>query len=273
MLIQGSAILLEGEAVRLSAMDPYGEDYDKSYYWSCFSSHAIWCVQDDLTSMLQDCGEDADYEFRNLRFSPGCIFQFSINHYSPKYGTQKDETVTVKRIVGGDSMQRLNDQNELRQARQDRESLISDFVGECIKDGAITGLSVYAPEIAMTLSFLSMSLGKKAGTISGASDLIDGKLQKAAFEVANTVVANTINTVMNLQMAEAKMDALNREKLMEMVGSGAYYDRQSGGALEKKKTLLHLSIFMILMRCAHLIIGITMVFWGGQNMVEMRGKL
>ena len=232
MLIQGSAFLLQEESFRLSLMNPYGEDYDKSYYTSCYSSHAIWCTQDDVISMLHNRGEDINYKFEGLKFNKDRTIQFSINHHSPMYGTEKDEIVTIRRIVTGEDVQLVNDQLEFKKAREERERLISNFFYNLCKDSSLSALSVCDPMAAVTLSLISMAFEQSAGTISGASAFIDGNLQKTAFGVGNAVVKNTINTIADLQAASGKMDAINREKLMEMVGSGAYFKIEEGGVLE-----------------------------------------
>ncbi|MEY8268942.1 hypothetical protein AALA79_21620 [Lachnospiraceae bacterium 64-25] len=71
------------------------------------------------------------------------------------------------------------------------------------------------------------------GTISGASAFMSDNLQKAAFGAGNIFIKDTVNTIANLQQAAGKMNALNRDKLMEMMGSGAYYKIESAGVLKE----------------------------------------
>ncbi|MEY8266779.1 hypothetical protein AALA79_10470, partial [Lachnospiraceae bacterium 64-25] len=233
MLIQGSALLLQGEAVRLSVQNPNEEDYDKSYYLSCFSSHAIWCTQDDVTAMLHRSGEDIWYKFKDMHFNANRTIQFTINHSSPTGGTNIDEAVTISWMATSDDVLLVHDQAELRRAKEERENLINNYIYNLCKDGGLSVMSVYAPMAAVALSLLSMTLEESVGTISGASAFMSDNLQKAAFGAGNAFAKDTINTIVNLHQAVGRMDALNRDKLMEMVGNGAYYETEEGGTLKE----------------------------------------
>lgn len=149
------------------------------------------------------------------------------------YGTEKDEIVTISRMVTGDDVQLVNDQLELGKAREERERLISNFFYDLCKDSSLSALSVCDPMAAVTLSLISMAFEQSVGTISGASAFIDGNLQKTAFGVGNAFVKDTINTIADFQAAYGRMDELNQEKLMEMVGCGAYFKIEGDGVLEQ----------------------------------------
>ena len=231
MMIEGGAVQLKAEEIKLSLMDPYAEDYDMSYYSSCFMTHAIFCTENAMMYDLRHRNEDIQCKFSDLEMIGNSMILFSINHDSPTYG-EAIEKVSIGVMGSGEDVQLNNDMVEMSEARKEQERLIQEYVYSLCSEGALAVLSACAPEVAVAASLMMMALEGKAGSISGTKAFLDGNLQTTAFGIANKWTSDTINTIADFEAAAQNMDAVNHKVLMEMMGSGAKYDMVSATAVD-----------------------------------------
>lgn len=193
MMIQGSALQLEAEVARLSDMDPYSEDYDDSYYTSCFKLHAILCTEDIIIGELHKRGEDQQCKISGLKINKDSTIDFSIDHYSPMNGEQMQEPVTVEEMKLGDGVQLLNDQEDIITARKEQERIIDQFFYSVCEEGLLAASDAVVPGAALASSVL--------------------------------------NVMTDFHDASQNMTEVNHEKLMELIGSGAKYSIAKGGVM------------------------------------------
>lgn len=222
MMMEGSVLQLKTEAISLSMMNPYEEDYDMSYYSSCFMTHAIWCTQSSIMDELRSKNGDIRCKIFDLKIKDNGIASFSISLDSLTYG-QTTEKVSISLMEGGDDVRLNDDKSDLSKARKNQEKLIKDYIKSLCK-GGITALAACVPEAAVTVSIMMMALEENAGSISGTEAFLDGNLQTVAFGFGNELASNTINTIINIEKASKNVNSENYKSLMQMAGSGAKYN-------------------------------------------------
>ncbi len=230
MMMEGSVLQLKTEAISLSMMNPYEEDYDMSYYSSCFMTHAIWCTQSSIMDELRSKNGDIRCKIFDLKIKDNGIASFSISLDSLTYG-QTTEKVSISLMEGGDDVRLNDDKLDLSKARKNQEKLIKDYIKSLCK-GGITALAACVPEAAVTVSIMMMALEENVGSISGTEAFLDGNLQTVAFGFGNELASNTINTIINIEKASKNVNSENYKLLMQMAGSGAKYNMTAAVAVD-----------------------------------------
>lgn len=232
MMTEGGALRLKTEAISLSLMNPYEENYDMSYYHSCYASYAILSTEDSIKGELQSRDENFRCGISDMKFNDDGTILLGIQHYSPRYGEDVSDVVSISFMKDASEVKQNNDQSELNQAWKKQEECMNEFVYSVCKDGSLTALSYFAPQAAMLTSVTMMALEGSAGTVSGASSLVGENWQKMAVDAGNALLANTINTVASLQATTQNMNETNHKVLMEAVGCGAKYNVYEGKILD-----------------------------------------
>ena len=226
----GTTALLLGDAEFLSYMNPGDEGYQELYtkYLAKLALNNLWAAEDGLLEQSAGTNEygmpDVGCRITDLKFENAAA-GFSFAQVSLGKGGTWTEKVETSILWTGDDIERDEKIKWLQKAEEEKEQAVLNLFRTLTKDAGIAALGIYAPELAVLVSGLSMVMDGKAGLVTGLPSVVNAESspQKLGVTEANTIAKDVLNGIASIGNAEKGLNQANYKDFLDWFGMGGDY--------------------------------------------------